>query len=367
VEEKPQSTKEKNVIMHTQIKVLIVDDSLFMRKAIGEIIASDPQLCVIGTAKDGADGLKKVKKLQPDVVVLDVDMPRMNGLSAVRHIMIQCPVPIVVFSSLFTYGEVTFEALELGVVDFIPKPSGMAPDNMKHLKQQIIDRVKIARGVNIENIRRVNTKSNLPDRKLSYSTTPPALDNIIAVGAGFSGTNSVIRLVSQLSSNLPGAIIASIEMSPKILSAFVEKFNTRVSWDVVKVEDGQEIKAGACYIGSNENTVHVVRNKNNTPCFRIDGKSTNPLNALFKSSVGIFNLNTIGVMLTGLGDDGADGFSRIQAYSGITFAQDTQYCVYPNLTQNAIDHGAVTHAVGEDRLPGAIENSLAVRVDYEVP
>jgi two-component system chemotaxis response regulator CheB len=290
----------------------------------------------------------------------------MNGLSAVRHIMIQYPIPIVVFSSLFTYGDVTFEALELGVVDFIPKPSGMAPGNMQHLKKQIVDRIKIASRVNIENLRRVNTKSKLPDREISYSSTPPTLDNIIAVGAGFSGTNSVIRLVSQLSPNLPGAIIASIEMSPKILPAFVEKFNTRVSWDVAMVEDGQEVKAGACYIGSNENTIHVSRNRNNAPCFRIDGKTANPLNALFKSSVGIFNLNTIGVMLTGLGDDGADGFSKIQAYSGVTIAQDTQYCVYPNLTQNAIDHGAGTYAVGEDRLPCAIESSLAVRVDYKV-
>jgi two-component system, chemotaxis family, protein-glutamate methylesterase/glutaminase len=352
--------------METRIRVLVVDDSLFMRKAISEIIASDSQLCVVGTAKDGMDGLKKINKLQPDVVILDIDMPRMNGLTAVRHIMIQYPLPIVVFSSLFTYGDVTFDALELGVVDFIPKPSGMISGNMEYLKKQIVDRIKIASGVNIKNIRRVNTKSKLPDRKVTYPSTPLTLDNIIAVGAGFSGTNSVIRLVSQLSPNLPSAIIASIEMSPKILPAFVEKFNTRVSWDVAVVEDGQEVKAGVCYIGSNENTVHMVRNKNNSPCFLIDGKSADPLNTLFKSSVGIFNLNTIGVMLTGLGDDGADGFSRIQAYSGITIAQDAKNCVYPNLTQNAIDHGAVTHAVGEDRLPGTIESSLAVRVDYKV-
>ena len=352
--------------MDTPIKVLIVDDSLFMRKAISEIVQSDPQLQVVGTAKDGRDGLSKSKALQPDVVILDIDMPGMNGLSAIRNLMIRYPVPILVFSSLFSYGEVTFEALELGVIDFLPKPCGMVPGRMGYIRKQITDRVKIASGADIGNVRRVKLAPMLPQAHPSFQAVTTPLDNIIAVGAGFGGTNSVIRLLAQLSPALPGAVIALIEMSPKILPSFVEKFNACVPWDIRMVEDGQAIKPGGCYIGSNVTTVRVERDKQYAPCFRLAGKSMHPLNTLFKSSVRAFNLNTIGVLMTGLGVDGADGFSHIQAYSGVTIVLDTVCCVHPNLTQNAIDLGAVTHAVDEGRLPDVIEKAIAVRVEYKV-
>ena len=115
------------------MKVLVVDDSYFMRKVIKEILETDSQLQVVGTASNGKEGLEKIRALQPDVVTLDIDMPGMDGLSVIRHIMIQNPVPVVVFSSLFCYGDVTFESLELGVIDFVPKPSGMVAENKNDL------------------------------------------------------------------------------------------------------------------------------------------------------------------------------------------------------------------------------------------
>ncbi len=352
--------------MASLIKVLIVDDSLFMRKALSEIVESDPQLKVVGTAKDGADGLRKIKVLQPDVVILDIDMPRMNGLSAIRNFMILHPVPILVFSSLFSYGEVTFEALELGVIDFLPKPSGMVPGRMDYLRKQITDRVKLASGVDIGNVRRARVQSKQESELCTEHSAPPKLDNIVALGAGFGGTNSVIRLLTQLSPNLPGAVVAMIEMSPKILPSFIEKFNACVPWEIRSLEDGQALYPGTCYIASNETTVRIVRNNNYTPCFKVAGKSIHPMNALFKSAVGAFNLNTIGVMMNGLGMDGAAGFQRIKAYNGVTMVLNTEHRVQPNLAQNAIDLGSVTHVIAESRLPDAIENAIAVRVEYKV-
>ena len=190
--------------MDRPIKALIVDDALFMRKAITEILETDADLEIVGTARDGLDGLDKIKALQPDVVTLDIDMPRMDGLEAIRHIMIESPVPVVVLSSLFSDGAVTFEALRLGVVDFVPKPSGAISEDMDKSRRQIIDRVKIASNVNFENIRRVRIqeRSKTPQGRPPATQNPP-LGYLITLGTSLSGPNTVIRLLTRLSPRLP--------------------------------------------------------------------------------------------------------------------------------------------------------------------
>jgi two-component system chemotaxis response regulator CheB len=234
--------------MTVPVKVLVVDDSLFMSRGIREILEGDSQITVVGTSSNGEDCLKKIKLLQPDVVTLDIDMPGMGGLSVIRHIMIQSPVPVVVLSSLFCYGDVTFEALQLGVVDFVPKPSGMIYEYKGQLHNMIIDRVKNASSVNLNNIQRANIKPNRVNLQEAAPTVSTDLKKVITLGAGLSGANSLIRLATQLSPALPCAMVALLEMAPQVLPAFVEKFNQRVPWRIVMAEDGQPVEPGVCYI-----------------------------------------------------------------------------------------------------------------------
>jgi two-component system chemotaxis response regulator CheB len=347
-----------SAIMDEPIKALIVDDALFMRKAISEILESDQRLQIVGTARDGLDGLDKIKELKPDVITLDIDMPRMDGLTAIRHIMIDSPVPVVVLSSLFSDGAVTFEALRLGVVDFVPKPSGAISEDMEKSRRQIIDRVKIASNVNFENIRRVRIAAE-PDQSGSdqaQDTESPT--HIIALGTSLSGPNTVIRLLTRLSPLLPAAVVVVQEIAPQILPAFVERFNQHVPWQIEMAQDGQVIQQGACYIGSNEYALSIGTNNEDQPYLKLSEPVDQPLNLLFNSAAESFEKNTIGVMLTGVGDDGAEGFAKIQKNNGTTIAQDMQCCVYPNLTQNAIDKGTVSTVVKEQQLPSAIEDGI---------
>lgn len=344
--------------MDEAIKVLIVDDALFMRKAISEILQSDSKLNVVGTARDGLDGLEKIRELNPDVITLDIDMPRMDGLEAIRHIMIESPVPIVVLSSLFSDGAVTFEALRLGVVDFVPKPSGGISEDMDRSRHQIIDRVKIASGVNFENIRRVRMDSNLVKDNVDRPPSTQALNYLITLGTSLSGPNTVIRLLTRLAPTLPAAIVVVQEIAPQILPAFVKRFNEHVPWQIEAAQDNQILEQGVCYIASNQNALSVDRNESDQPCLRISEPIDRPLNLFFSSAAEVFEQNTIGVLLTGIGDDGADGFARIRDLQGNTIAQDTQCCVYPNLTQNAIEKGTVSKIVNERQLPAVIENTM---------
>lgn len=345
--------------MDEPIKVLVVDDALFMRKAISEILQSDNHLNVVGTARDGLDGLEKIKALNPHVVTLDIDMPRMDGLAAVRHLMIESPVPVVVLSSLFSDGAVTFEALRLGVVDFVPKPSGGISEDMDKSRRQIIDRVKIASSVNFENIRRVRMLLGDSQENSAPRQGQNALQYLITLGTSLSGPNTVIRLLTRLSPALPAAMVVVQEIAPQILPAFAKKFDEHVPWFVKVAQNGSILEQGVCYICSNTQSLSIERNENDQPCIRLDKAVEQPLNKLFTSAAQVFRQNTIGVLLTGVGDDGADGFARIRDYNGNTIAQDTHCCVYPNLTQNAIEKGTVRKVVTESQLPGAIEASMA--------
>ena len=344
--------------MDDSIKALIVDDALFMRKAISEILESDDRLQVVGTARDGLEGLDKIMELKPDVITLDIDMPRMDGLEAIRHIMIESPVPVVVLSSLFSDGAVTFEALRLGVVDFVPKPSGAISEDMDKSRRQIIDRVKIASSVNFENIRRVRIGAEVEPGLADQNHNTMSPTHIITLGTSLSGPNTVIRLLTRLSPTLPAAVVVVQEIAPQILPAFVDRFNHHVPWQIEMAQDGQAIEQGACYICSNEYALSIGTNDQEQPCLQLSEPVDQPLNLLFNSAAECFQQNTIGVMLTGVGDDGAEGFAQIQSNSGTTIAQDMQCCVYPNLTQNAIDKGTVSTVVEEQQLPRTIEASI---------
>lgn len=342
-----------------KIRVLVVDAAAFMVKAISDILASDPQIEVIGSAHNGQEGLEKIKALKPDVITLDVDMPVMDGLRTVRHIMIESPVPVVMMSALFSDGAITFEALRLGVVDFLPKPLGPILQDIEEAKHLIIDRVKIAASINLDNIQRVKLNSldvheQLGDR---YGFQP--LDYLVAVGTTLGGPNAVIRLLAHLPPRLPAAVIVQQEISLKIIDSFVSKFDEHVSWKIEVARDGTLIEQGICYIGTLEESILIQVNENGEACLRVSpDKPANPLNDLFSSVANAFENNAIGVLLTGVGEDGADGCGVIRSRSGVTIAQTTNTCVYPNLTEYAIEQGTVDHVADEGDLADRIEASM---------
>lgn len=345
--------------MEEKLQVLVVDDASFMRKALSDVLESDSGIMVVDSARNGLEGLKKIKELRPDVITLDIDMPVMDGLTAIKHIMIETPVPIVVLSSLFADGAITFDALRLGVVDFVPKPSGAISGDIDNSKQQIIDRIKIASSINLENLRRVHlpkwdVKKGLAER---YGFHP--LEYVLALGTTLGGPNTVARLLTRLSPTLPAAVVVVQEISPKIISSFVEKFDQHVPWKVEVAQDDMVLEQGICYVSSNEKSLSLEENSKGEPCLKYGHGKDRPLNLLFTSASKIFRQNTIGVLLTGIGDDGAEGFRKIRDQSGVTIAQDTECCVYPNLTNNAIQKETVDWVVNESKLPGVIESVMS--------
>ena len=346
--------------MEKRIKVLVVDDASFMRKAVTRILEVDDRIQVVGSARNGLEALEKIRQMQPDVVTLDIDMPIMDGLTAMRHIMVESPLPIVALSSLFTDGAVTFDALRLGIVDFVPKPSGAVSLDIDAAKQQLIDRIKIACSMNLSNVRRVRLRKNwTPEQRLDRLYRFQPLEYVIVVGTTLTGPNTMIRLLSKLSPALPAAVIVHQEISPKIIDTFVAEFSRHVPWRIEVAESGKIIEQGACYIGSNERTLSLELTENGDARLVSGMGDAYPLNTLFSSVSEIFGRNTIGLLLTGIGDDGALGFARIKAHNGTTIVQDRQCCVFPNLTDNAINEGVVDLILNERQLPQTLESLVA--------
>ncbi|MCK4493870.1 MAG: response regulator [Methylococcales bacterium] len=340
--------------MAETIKVLVVDDASFMVKAISEILNSDPEIEVIGSAKNGKLALEQIKLLHPDVITLDVDMPVMDGIKAVRHIMLECPVPIVMLSSLFSNGAISFEALRLGVVDFLPKPSGAISRDIHESKQQIIERIKLAYSVNIKNVHRVKIQPFSAQNKLNHNEYQH-LDHLLLVGTTLGGPNTSIKLFSQLSPKLATAAIVIQDVSPKILPAFAEEFNKYSPWHIREVTDGALLESGICYIGSNNYTITIKRNENNQFYIELSETKEKPLNNLFSSAANVFQGQIIGVLLTGIGDDGSEGFANIKKHSGVTLAQQSETCVYPNLVECAKEKGVIDKIIDQSALMTEIE------------
>lgn len=347
--------------MPEKIKVLIVDDASFMVKALRDILKADPEIEVVDSAKNGEEALEKIKLLKPDVVTLDVDMPVMDGISTVRHIMIHQPVPIVMLSSLFDHGDITFEALRLGVVDFLPKPSGAISRDIHEQGHAIIQRVKIAASERIDNVQRVKLKKIDTREQLSEKYGFSDLDSVVAMGTTLGGPNTIIRLMSQLSPKLPAAIVVIQEIASNILPDFVKEFNHYTHWTVEVGKENTVLEPGHCYICSYNEPMRIKINDSQEAVLTSNVGEKEPLNALFSSTAEVFEKNAIGVLLTGIGSDGESGFREIQTAAGTTIAQKTESCVYPNLTQCAIESGVVDIIDDVDELSDHIERAIRLQ------
>ncbi|MCP4492282.1 MAG: response regulator [Gammaproteobacteria bacterium] len=344
--------------MLDKIRVLIVDDASFMVKALTDILNSDSDIEVVGSAKNGLEALEKIKQLKPDVVTLDVDMPEMDGISAVRHIMIHEPVPIVMLSSLFNHGDITFEALRLGVVDFLPKPSGAISRDIHEHGYKIIDRVKIGAAENIANVRRVKLSRVDSREHLSETYGYKDLEQIVTIGTTLGGPNTIIRLMSRLSPRIPAAVVVIQEIATNILPAFTQEFNHYTPWKVQVGLENAVLEPGCCYICSYSEPMTIQVNQSQEPVLRQNSDAAKPLDALFSSASEVFEQDVIGVLLSGVGAEGKQGFQDIKSRSGTTIAQNTDTCVYPNLTQCAIESGVVDVRGDADELAEQIEGVI---------
>lgn len=331
------------------LKILVVDDSLLMQRVLIDILQSDPSLSVVGTARNGEEALAKIPQLHPDVVTLDVEMPVMNGLTAVRKIMEISPVPVVMISALTQReAQLTLKALEFGAVDYVPKPSGQISLNMESVKSELILKVKTAASANVNQTKLFLSEENQSTEPIRIS------DKVISIAASTGGPPAVTHVLSHLPSNIPPILI--VQHMPKgVTKLFAESLNQSCKFKVKEAEEGDYIQENLALLAPGG--FHMVVTKSG----KISLNQDPPVNyvrpaadVMMQSTAEVYGDNNIGVVLTGMGSDGAKGIKAIKEKGGATIAQDEKSCVIFGMPNMAIQTGCVDVVAPLDRIPRAI-------------
>lgn len=328
-------------MLKKKIKVLVIDDSALARDVISSGLAKDSGIEVVGTAADVYIARDKIVKLRPDVLTLDIEMPRMDGIEFLRYLMPQYPLPVIIVSSLSEQGKkITLEALEAGAVDFIQKPSSNIVRGLDAMLMELRTKIKIASNANVSHWK---GKKEVPSKDkvkaLSEST-----DKVIAIGASTGGTEAIRRIVAELPVNSPGVVIVQ-HMPPGFTKMFAESLNRISAMDVKEAENNDKITSGKVLIAAGNLHLKVIRSGGFYKVVCEEGEKVNghcpSVNVMMTSVAQNVGANAIGVILTGMGNDGAKGLKLMKDAGAKTIAQDEKTSVVFGMPKVAYEIGAV--------------------------
>lgn len=314
-----------------KINVLVIDDSAFMRKMISEILSSDDRIKVVGTARNGKDGLAKIKQLSPDVVTLDIEMPILDGISTLQEIMKTNPLPVVMVSSITSRGAMkTIHAISKGAVDFIAKPSGAISLNISDIKDEMIQKVITASEAKLMNVSNLITNIETNEIYLTKKKT------MIAIGTSTGGPSALEQVLRTVPEHFPAPILIVQHMPPHFTKSLAERLNLIANITVKEARNGDIVENGTAYIAPGD--FHMtVRKVGRSIAIHLHEKPPKnghrpSVDVLFRSIAHLEDYNKIAVVLTGMGRDGASGISYLKE-------QDDQTIVITESKESAVVYG----------------------------
>lgn len=340
------------------IKVLVVDDSALVRSLLAEIIRAESDLVLVGAAPDAYVARDMVNQFSPDVITLDIEMPRMDGLSFLEKLMAARPTPVVMISTLTEEGaEATLRALELGALDYIPKPKLGVSSGIREYAELIVERIRAAAGAKVKPLVQKNRSVISGEQKIQGVTKLQSTEKIIAIGASTGGTEAIKDLLIQLPSGVPGIVITQ-HMPAGFTRTYAERLNKCTRLHVVEAKGGERILPGHAFLApgghhlvvARSGADYIVKLSDAEPVYR----HRPAVDVMMESVAHIGGKNVVGVLLTGMGKDGARGMLAIRNQGGYTFAQDEASCVVYGMPKEAVLCGGVDQTVELDKMGAAI-------------
>ncbi len=341
-----------------RIRVLVIDDSAVVRQMVSSILGREPDIEVIGTASDPLFAMGKMKESWPDVIVLDIEMPRMDGITFLRQLMAERPTPVVICSSLAVDGaETTLQALQAGAVAIITKPRLGVGDFLQDAESSIVATVRSASMANHRNLRAVQPVMS----GTATTTTPKSMtkttERIVAIGTSTGGTVALEEVLSALPGDCPGLVIVQ-HMPAGFTAAFAARLNTMSQLRVEEARHGQRVLPGLALIAPGGKQAKVIRNGAQ---YVMDIREAPPVNrhcpsvdVLFRSVAHSAGSNAMGIIMTGMGADGARGLKEMREAGAVTLAQDEATSLVYGMPKEAVNLGAVCRSVPLGNLAGAI-------------
>ncbi|HWV43241.1 chemotaxis response regulator protein-glutamate methylesterase [Pseudorhodoplanes sp.] len=339
--------------MGKPVRVLVVDDSALIRQLLTTVLSADPEIEVVGTADDPYVARERIKALNPDVVTLDIEMPHMDGITFLRKIMTLRPMPVIMISTLTQAGaDVTLEALEIGAVDFIAKPSADAAHALPALASELQAKVKAAARTRIA---ARAARAPTPVRKVARSVR--ANGKIVAIGASTGGVEALKVVLMNLPADCPPIVITQ-HMPPRFTTAFAQRLDRECPMSVKEAAEGDVIEQGHVYIAPGSHHLQVVNSGSGYRCTLDDGPAVTghrpSVNVLFSSMARAVGRSAVGVILTGMGKDGADGLLELRNAGGLTIGQDEASSLIYGMPHVAFERGAVMQQFSLNQVADAI-------------
>jgi two-component system, chemotaxis family, protein-glutamate methylesterase/glutaminase len=348
----------------TKIRVLVVDDSAYNRRAISKMLEGLAEVEVVGYAVDGEEGIRKILELKPDLVTLDIEMPRMDGFTLLRIIMSRCPTPVIVVSSKGGDDRV-FKALELGAIDFIAKPTTVISDELLKIRESLLDKVRNVFKLNMAGVRlrgalagdsdQGGIKKKVPSLTLKRTT---AGISVVAIGASTGGPPALQGIFSAFSEQPPFAIVVSQHMPAGFTRTFAERLNRSSVFEIKEAADGDILQQGKILIAPGGRNMIFKEEAGQVRVALADPVPTEnyipSVDRMFASCSEIFGKHLLGVVLTGMGNDGSKGVKAIKACGGQVLAESEDSAVIFGMPREAIATGMVDKVLSLDQIPGEI-------------
>ncbi|HEY8361841.1 MAG TPA: chemotaxis response regulator protein-glutamate methylesterase [Tissierellaceae bacterium] len=337
------------------IKVLVVDDSVLIRKILTDILESDDEIKVIDTARNGKEALEKIELLKPDLVTLDIEMPIMDGITTLKQIVSKYRIPVIMVSSLTYEGaELTLEALDIGAVDFLPKPTNIFSIKQEDIKHQIVEKVKVAaksKFYAIKPVAEVKKQYDIIKKKKLLNTK---FDNIVAIGTSTGGPRALQMLIPQFPADINASIVIVQHMPAKFTKSLADRLDSISSVKVKEAEEGEILQRGHAYIAPGDYHLKILKEKDNL-VVRLDKEpevlGLRPtVDKMMDSIAKIDGYNKIGVILTGMGSDGKKGIRSIKESGGFTIAQDEATSVVFGMPKAAISTNCIDIVLPIDKI-----------------
>jgi two-component system chemotaxis response regulator CheB len=359
----------KKMATGSKTRVLIIDDSAVIRHLLAEILGEAGDIEVVGTAQDPIFAMNKILNLMPDVITLDVEMPRMDGLTFLKELMKTNPIPVLMVSALTQKGcETTLRSLELGAIDYVTKPNINVSNGIINLSDEIIKKVRLAAKAKVrskphgarfkEQMQIEKSQRLLCDKHLALDTSRMATtDKIIAIGGSTGGTQAITEVITTLPESTPGIVIVQ-HMPPLFTRSFAERLNSVSRLDVKEAETGDRVLRGTALIAPGDKHMTIRRNGAMYYVDITDGPLVNfvrpSVDVLFRSVARHAGKNAVGVILTGMGDDGARGLLEMKNAGAFTVAQDEESSVVFGMPKRAIELGGVDRVASLEQIPSLI-------------
>ncbi len=337
------------------IRVLVVDDSLMFRKLLAQGLDSDPNIEVVADVGDVYEARDAILKFKPDVMTLDVEMPRMNGIEFLKRLMPQYPLPVVMISAL---NNKVFDALEAGAVDFVNKPSNLTKEQLNNfLTQELAAKVKIASTAKVGKLKRVDNTTIA-----SHITAAGGKDRIVAIGASTGGTEAIFEVVKRFKRDIPGVVIVQ-HMPPGFTQMYADRLNNQCEVAVKEAQTGDRVMQGQVLIAPGDRQMRLVKVNG---VYQVECRGTEKVSGhcpsvdvLFSSVAKAAGNKAVGAILTGMGADGAKGLLEMRNAGALTVGQDEATCVVYGMPKVAFDIGAVQQQAPITAIAGKIYSLLS--------